>query len=54
VFGGAIFSLSEIRRLSQVLPMVTALMRRQWSNPADVFANRAVGKPELTGQGLDR
>ncbi len=34
--------------------MVTALMRRQWSNPADVFANRAVGKPELTGQGLDR
>ncbi len=43
-----VFSLSEIRRLSQVSPIVTALMRRQWSN------NRAVRKPELTGQGLDR
>ncbi len=49
-----VFSRTEFRRLAAVAPIVTALMRRQWSGLAENFRAQKAARPEITGQGLDR
>lgn len=48
------FSRAEFQRLTTIAPVVTALMRRQWSELAKAFMAQTIGRPELTGEGLDR
>ena len=48
------FSRAEFQRLESVAPIVTALMRRQWSELAQEFTARAISQPEMTGEGLER
>jgi DNA-binding CsgD family transcriptional regulator len=49
-----VFSRAEFKRLTAVAPVVTALMRRQWSELAKEFTAQTISRPELTGEGLDR
>src|SRR5690606_30720689 len=48
------FSRTDFRRLAAVAPVVTALMRRQWSELKHEFNEQPDERPNITGHGLDR
>ncbi len=49
-----VFSRAEFDRLGSLAPIVTALMRRQWSDLSEAFTTDENSRPELIGEGLER
>ncbi|MDQ2067471.1 helix-turn-helix transcriptional regulator [Xinfangfangia sp. CPCC 101601] len=48
------FTRPELRRLGDLAPVVTALMRRHWAGLEAEFATRSAPRPTLSGERLDR